>query len=131
MAEEHYRHALDILEHREHTNPDGLTPEEKSLRLSSMLALALLLAISEEPGVLKPAEALLWAERSIKAGYPGVDVKAAALHALGRTEDAVEILEEALQRDQGPREIHEHQLKVFRKFLEEKKLGSEEKTAPP
>lgn len=110
-AEAQFRKALEI-------DPDFV---------AALNSLALLLAGARDPALQRPLEALFLAERARKLGYEGVEILAEALHAAGQTEDALRVVEKALEDGEGSAELHRAQRDRFRKLLQEKKMQK----APP
>lgn len=106
LAEEHYRHALQL---------------DKTM-IKAMNGLALVLAVARRPEDRRPAEALLWAEAARAKGYKGVEVLAEVLHANGQTEQALRLVEEKLTEGGSWKALHERQREEFRGALLEREV---------
>ncbi len=124
-AEEHFRHVLLILgAKRAQLNMmgQGLDERDRVLHRDTCNALGLLLATADSPLVRKPVEALFWAREARRLGWPGTEVEAAALEAMGETEAAVEKIDEQLRRKGGNRQLLKIQREEFLKRLQRKEL---------
>jgi Tfp pilus assembly protein PilF len=95
-ADEHYRHALMLLDLKRRQG-EVLTAKEKNMEISAMNSLASLLISARDPELRRPAEAAVWAERARQLGYPHADFLAKALLVGGRPEEGLEIVTKALE----------------------------------